>query len=183
MSDALFLKRLRPIWKEIPVTVTRPNDTTAYVVGDTFANATSAAAMLTFANAALYAGGAFELSHVRMVSSNNSSTVKPDVDLYLLNATLATPPVDNAAWAPSDTEALTVIDHVLLDGSTGGCELNSAANASGNILIHSGNSGRVLGCAAGSTSLYGVPRIGGLDGYTPVALEAWTVTLCGWQIP
>jgi hypothetical protein len=182
MSAAdLYLRRIAAAYTTILATVTRPADTSAYVVGDTIANATSGAAMLTFSNVARKAGGAFFLHRMIWYSSNNPTT-KADIDVHLLNDTLGTPPVDNGVWAPSDAESEQWITSVLLPMATYAKTLNGTAGAGGNLVVESDYIGKLLICKAGSTTLYGVPRIASSGGYTPANAETFKFALIGEQV-
>lgn len=177
-----FLAKATPNQIVITGTITRPNDTAAYAQGDCIANATSGAAMLTFTNLARRKGGAFLLNRVMFGWSQSGSVNKPDLDLFFLNATMATPPVDNAALAMTDAESLTVQGVTVIPSNNTARTTNSAATGSGNLICESDPQDKILVCNGDTTNMYGVVRVLNTGGYTPIALEVYTFALIGEQL-
>lgn len=173
-SDSLFLKRLLAIPKVVTQSVTRPNDTTTYTAGDALANATSGAAMLTFSNMARKAGGGFILQRM-VICCSAKQTLLPDMEIFFLDTTMATPPVDNTFRTMTDAESETVIGSIFVPGQVYSKSTNNTSGAGGNIIINSENLGMLMCCAAGSTSIYCVPSFA--NAYVPVANEKFTFKL------
>jgi hypothetical protein len=90
--------------------LTRPADTTAYAAGDAVGDATTGAAMtFTPVGGGLNVGG--EIKGASCISSQNAGT-KPDLQLWLFSAALASNPADNAAFAPTDNDMLNFIGRI-----------------------------------------------------------------------
>lgn len=153
----------------VQATATRPNDTTAYDVGDVIGS--SPAANLEFAGVARVKGGGARLTAVTLHKSTKTVTAA-DVDLYLFDAA-PTAIADNAEWLPSDAEARTIVAFVrFVNGDA--AQTGGSTNATGAIWQKSVPPVQVV-CAAGSTTLYGV--LVARAAHTPAAQEVWAVTL------
>ena len=72
----------------------RPNDTTAYAVGDWVADATNGQAVIR--NIASHPGGSFYITSIEVQGGNTAEVWQPKVALY--QRPRATVPADNAAW-------------------------------------------------------------------------------------
>jgi len=157
--------------KVVTAAITRPNDTTAYTAGDSIADKTSAATLLTFTDAARHAGGSGVLLDALLVDSA-AQTTKLDAELYLFDTTM-TAPVDNAAWAPTDAILATLVAIVDFGSSPWvGCP---TAGADGNVAYQVQNNNAGFVCGASSRDLFGV--LVARNAYTPVALEVLTIRL------
>lgn len=83
----------------VQATQNRPADTTAYTAGDVMGT------QMTFNPL----GGALNLGgQIKALSVNTSqaAATPPDLELWLFSQGMATPPVDNAAFAPSAADML-----------------------------------------------------------------------------
>lgn len=87
-------------------TITRPADTTAYAAGDTMSDATGNA-HLTFSGLPIKTGEGAMIEAAVFIDSVLAAT-PPDVELWLFSADIATI-ADNAAFAPTDAELLTLV--------------------------------------------------------------------------
>lgn len=177
----LLVRRATPTDKEVVASFTRPNDTTAYAVGDVIANATSSASMLHFPNLARKPGGSFFVHRAVWIWSQSGSVNKPDLDLHMFNAVMGTPPVDNAAMAITDAESETWRCTITIQGKTYAKTTNGAATGSGNMVVESEYLGKLLVCAPTSRDYWAVVRVLNSNGYTPIAQEKFTFALIGEQ--
>jgi len=108
MSDALFIKRNRPLTTLSEVSKTRPADTATYAAGDVVNESTSAGTVWTFNNMARGAGLGGVIQSAILVSSLAPPTLKGEFELYLFDTAPGTQN-DNVAWAPSDAEAKKIV--------------------------------------------------------------------------
>jgi len=144
--------------------ITRPDNITAYAAGDVITNAT--AICLTFPDCAKEKGDSGVITQVTIIDSIQAATPLTG-ELWLFSATL-TPADDNAAFAPTDAQALTCIG-VIPFTSAGYLAANS-------VVVHISNfGGLTFQCAADNTSLYGV--LVARNAYAPTALETFQVKL------
>jgi hypothetical protein len=161
---------LRPKTVCIEATLTRPADTTAYAAGDAMADSTSAPTVLTFANCARENGGGGVIQSAVLIDSTGQATAL-DVDLVLYDTSI-TPTNDNAAWAPSDSDANTSVGFIAFRGtSTSG----GTSKSSNNNVIDPGALSKSFKCASSSKNLYG--QLVARNAYTPVSGEAFKVRL------
>ncbi len=154
-------------------TITRPSNTTAYTAGDAISEITTNDHFI-FSNIFRpgtqnkQLGGA--IATARLHSSANKST-KLDAELWLFHTDIVKV-VDNDAFAPTDTEMLTlvgIIDFPLANWKVG----NAGADAAGNAVCEAFNLGLALKSA--TTDLYG--QLVARNAYTPVSGEIFTVEL------
>lgn len=82
--------------------------TTAYAAKDCVGG------LMTFANAARYAGGSLVIENIILANKTTTITPDVDVDLVLFNALPATSFTDNAAFAPSSADLLKICGYVNL---------------------------------------------------------------------
>jgi hypothetical protein len=144
------------------VTFTRPADTTAYTAGDVVCNA----ATLVFPRCAR--NGSAVLQHAKIVTSANVAT-KPDLDLWLFDTTIAAV-ADNAAFAPTDAEMLTLI--AVVPFATADFKVGlSGSGGSGNAVCEIKN----LGIPLNASTLYG--QLVARNAYVPIASEVFKITL------
>jgi hypothetical protein len=160
------LTLLRPVSKVITVGKTRPGDTTTYAAGDVIAESTSAATVWTFPGFARSAGLGGILQGAELIGST-AQTLKLDAELHLFDVAPVTQN-DNVAWAPSDTE---------IESSLGFVSFATASwkTAGANGLIAAEGIAKVMQCAAGQTSLFGI--LIARNAYVPTSGEKWTVRL------
>lgn len=149
--------------------VTRPNDTAGYVAGDVINNATSGAAHQSI-TVGRVAGGSGVIIGALLIISTAQST-KLDAEVWLFSSPLGTAPNDNAAFAPSDAEMLTLVDIIPFG--------NNPTVGSGNVAYRARDLSTVYQCAEGSQTLtwYIIPR----NSYTPTAQEVYTLILDNLQ--
>jgi len=166
MSDALFIKRNRPVTKTITVSKVRPADTTVYAAGDVLAESTSAATVWTFSDTVRGSGLGGTIQSAELIDSAAAAT-KPELELWLFDASLTTQN-DNAAWNPSDTEMKACIGMILFPA---GGFMTAGANG----MIMASNLVLPFQCAAASSTLYGILVV--RNAYTPVSNEEFTIRL------
>lgn len=158
-----------PIATTIDVTVTRPNDTTAYAANDELSDSTSAPAVITVTGAARASGGSVRLISARLIDSSNQAT-KPQLLIFLFDTT-TTPGNDNSAFAPSDSVMNTCVGVLPFNIWYPG---DDTSGATGNAV--SPYMGPVLNIkTSGSANLFA--RIKVLNAYTPTAQEAFKLRL------
>lgn len=148
---------------QLQATITRPADTTAYTAGDVVG-----AASVLFQPTGNGVGLGGEIKAASCVSSANVAT-KPDLQLWLFTAAVASVTADNAAFAPTDAEMLTFMGRI--DFPTGNFKAANAGSAA------AGNAA----CIATALSLpvpayvYGVLVV--QNAYVPVSAEVFTLNL------
>jgi hypothetical protein len=169
-SDALYIKRNRPVTTIVSASYTRPADTTAYGAGDVVANSTSAATVLTFSNIARGPGLGGVIQHALLIDSAAQST-KPDLELWLFD-TAPTMQNDNAAWNPSDAELEALIGRIDF-------ALGSFKTAGANGATQAANISVPFQCTAAVQAIYGVLVV--RNAYTPVSAEKFTIRLHALQ--
>jgi hypothetical protein len=145
----------------------RPANTTTYTAGDVVCNA----ATLIFPNGPASTGSV--LQHAVITTSANVAT-KPDLELWLFSATVAAV-ADNAAFAPTDAEMLTLV--AVVEFPTADFKVGlSGAGTSGNAVCEAKNLGIPLNPAsAQNAELYG--QIVVRNAYEPISAEAFKVVL------
>lgn len=147
--------------------ITRPANATQYAAGEVITADTPAA--LSFAGVGRANGAGSWIYNARVVSANPAATVGAP-KLYLFSATL-TPAADNAAFAPSDAEALTCLGTILFD---------KASKTTNNVVYEPYNfTPMFVKCPAGGTGIFGVLTT--TTAYTPASGEVLTTILDGEQ--
>jgi hypothetical protein len=147
-------------------TYTRPNDTTAYAAGDALSDNTTAgsATNLTFSSVARSNGESGLIVDAWVIDSVAAGT-KPSLELWLYDTAPAAAG-DNAAFAPSDAEALNVVAVIPF----------TTFYAGSNNCVSRGDFTAVpFVCASGATALYGQVVV--RNAYTPSANEVFTFKL------
>ncbi len=141
-------------------TVTRPADTTAYAAQDVIANATSGAAVITFANAARINGGSGTITKARAVTDQAANTARLRLHLYHTAPTMMQ---DNAAfltdWANRNKSIGAIDFGPMAQEATGGTAAG-ATNKTDRLAFV---------CPAGSSSIFGILET--LDGFTPASAQ------------
>ena len=153
--------------------VTRPANTTAYAAGDVVSNA--AGDRLNFDIKVDDNGLGGSIDAVIAVDAANQSTL-PDLELWLFDTDVAAV-ADNAAFAPTDAEMLTlvgVIDLPLADWKVGLSGAGASGNAA-NVVAPANLPFRVKRQTAGTHYLYGV--LVARNAYTPISAEVFTIKL------
>lgn len=153
---------------KITGSVQRPNDTTPYTARDVVGTAVTA--NITLTNVARVNGGGGMIFKTRVVTDANKAT-KPTFELWIFDTAPANV-ADNAAFAPSDAEMLTVQAVIPLSSGFVG---NAGADAAGNYILISDTVPFSFKCTALTRNLYAVLVI--TNGYTPVAQETFNVIL------
>lgn len=153
---------------KLSASLTRPANTTAYTAGDAVTDNTPAA--LAFANAARDTGKTGSIDALVIIGDANVTT-KPDLELWLF-AAAPTAVADNAAFIPTDAEALTCVGVILIPVADWKVGL-SGAGAAGNITQTIRNIGLLY--KVSDTTLYGQLVI--RNAYVPVSGEKFTVNL------
>lgn len=87
-------------------TITRPANTTAYAAGDTISDATGDA-HFTFTGLPIHTGHGGMVEAALVIDSVVAAT-PPDLELWLFSSDIAAI-ADNAAFAPTDTEVLSLV--------------------------------------------------------------------------
>ncbi len=159
----------RPNSRTLEASYTRPANTTTYAAGDVLAESTSAATILTFANAARAVGGGGVIQNAVMVDSA-AETLKPSIELYLFDTAPAMEN-DNEAWAPTDAEMEKCLGVIVFDGTATG----KFKAGSGNGVVAADALSLSYQCAAASTSLFGIAVV--RNAYVPVSAEKFTFRL------
>lgn len=126
-------KAVAPYAATLTTTITRPADTTAYAVNDTYADSTSAptAGGFTFTGAGSASGKSGVITALTVINSNDPATPMQG-ELWIFDSA-PTAVNDNAAFALSDADALKlvgVIPFALLT-TTGGSGTNSFFHLAG----------------------------------------------------
>jgi hypothetical protein len=129
-------------------------------------DSTSAPTVASVAGCARLPGGGGTIQNAQLISSGGATGA--DVDVFVFSATLASPGNDNAAFTPSDAEALTCVAVLPFKSA------NSSASAN-NRVWYLDNLWKIFQCAGAGTALFWVPVWRGA--YTPVASEQFTLTL------
>lgn len=151
------------------ITFVKADATTQYTAGDVICNA----ATLVFPNA--IRGGSGLLNFATITTSNNA-TAKPTLELWLFDTTIAAV-ADNAAFAPTDAEMLTLIGVVRFESSDFKVGLSGAAT-NGNAMCQVSNIGIPLARAVGQGGdIYGQLVDRTTAGYVPIALEQFRIRL------
>jgi hypothetical protein len=149
------------------VSFARPANTTTYTAGDVVCNA----ATLIFPKGAASFGSVIQ--HAVLTSSSNP-TLKGDFELWLFDTTIAAV-ADNAAFAPTDAEMLTLVG--IVPFATADFKVGlSGADGAGNVACQSSNLGIPLNpVSAQNSALFGhlVVR----NAYVPISAEAFKIVL------
>lgn len=147
---------------------TRPDNTTAYAVGDVINESASAGTGWVFNRAVRKAGGS---GSIKRVYINDSAFVATNLsaELFLFDTVVGVDN-DNATNTLTDAEMLTCVAVVPVSTSRPG---TITAGAGGNALIESAAVDIPFVCAATSTTLYGV--LIAKNAYVPVAEEIFTI--------
>lgn len=157
--------------RTLDVTITRPNDTTAYTAGDTLSDSTSAPTSMKFSTGDGKPSG--KISSAVAISSANLAT-KPDLELWLFDTDVAAASfLDNAAAAFSDAEVNSLVAKIAFPVASW-VPGNMTANAGGNAVCTVTPGVRFNGIQ-GKDQLFGVVVV--RNAYTPVALEAFKFRL------
>jgi hypothetical protein len=152
--------------KSVTATLTRPSDTNAYAADDSVSSSTSAPTVVTLSAMARANGLGGRIRSAFMVDSAYSAT-PGQFESWLLDTT-ATPTNDNAAFAPTDAHAKTVVAHIVWNLSYPG---DKTVGTNGNRLYVgtvTTNDGHFK-CAAADTALYLIHAV--RNAYTPISGE------------
>lgn len=153
---------------KISGSVQRPNDTTTYAARDVIGTAVTA--NITLADVARIAGGSGFIFKTRIISSANKA-LKPTFELWIFDTAPANV-ADNAPFAPSDAELLTV--QAVIPVTTGYVG-NAGADANGNYILISDAVPFSFKCTSLVKNLYAVLVV--TNAYIPIAQEIFTVVL------
>lgn len=156
---------MRPKFRKVSATLTRPNTTDQYAAGDEISNSTTAPAILELAGVVKRVGQGGVIRAIQVHGSVNAAT-DPTLDVFLFDTSHAINN-DNAAFAPSDAQMLTCIGGVSM-----GTAFQSGAN---NIMFQVRELNLPFVCAAASTSLFA--RLVERGTYTPASGETFAVVL------
>lgn len=151
------------------VSFARPANTTTYAAGDVVCNA----ATLIFPAGAR--NGSAIIQSATITSSNNATT-KPDLELWLFDTAIAAV-ADNAAFAPSDAEMLTLIDVIKFPVADFLVGLSGAVT-DGNVMCSARNLGIPINpspLAMSNSAIYGQLVV--RNAYVPISAEAFQVRL------
>ena len=150
---------------------TRPENTTAYAAGDVVSGAT--AAVMKFSKCAGQGGQGGSVRSVMIISSADQTT-KLDADLWLFDAAPAIAD-DNAAFAPTDAEILTVVGVVSVVGTTAANTKVGLTTGTGNQVFINDGLDIPFACAKTDAALYGI--LVARNAYTPVSAEVFRIKL------
>jgi hypothetical protein len=166
LSGSVYASKQVSIATEVPVTLTRPNDTDAYAANDAITTATSTASAYTFAGCGLTNGASGTIIDATLILSDPNAVVANfELWLFVNNPAI---PNDNAAFAFSDSEANDVACVIKFYSS-------DYSDSSNNRVYHMWNPQRMFKCDSDDTALYGVLKT--LDAFTPVAQSTFRVKL------
>jgi hypothetical protein len=154
----------------VTASFTRPADTTAYAFGDVVADSTTAPTVITFANCARANGGSGWIVGAKLVDSANQ-TVKGIFELWLFSAAPGLDN-DNAAFTPTDAEALTAFGPLLFSAGHVG---DATAGAGGNFVYPLNGVAVPFVAGGGTTSLFGELVV--RNAYTPVSAGTFAFEL------
>lgn len=160
--------------RKVSATLTRPNDTTQYAIGDVVANSTTAPVAIAFAGVVRDHNGTNEIKKAFMIDSANQST-KGDFELWLFH-TAPTMDNDNAAFTPTDAELLNLVAVITFAGAD--AVVGDATSGAGGNAVYFGkfkSTSSIVGTKASAKALHGV--FVARNTYTPVAQEAFTFEL------
>lgn len=144
---------------------TRPNDTTAYTIGDLVANSTTAGSVVPMS---LTATNSFAVNQTRItrvrLSKTGTTPTNANFRVHLYGGTPNAANGDNGAWSTSQAaNYLGNIDVTAMLAFTDGCTGVGAATAGSELLLrYSGTLNALLEAKAA---------------YTPVANEVFTLTI------
>lgn len=168
------MEKVRSSGHTVTATLTRPNDTSAYAAGDVMADSTSAPTIpLTFLGVTIESPGNAVIQSLTLIDSANNAT-KPDLELWLFD-TVPGVENDNAAFAPTDAETMTLVAVIPIP-ATMFVVGNAGSAAAGNAVCDIQNLGIPVNTnVTGRTTLWGFLVV--RNAYTPVANEQFTVRL------
>ena len=146
------------------VSVTRPADTTAYAPGDVVGTAVTGTLIIPNASFGEFDAGIIQQA---VVVSSAAVGTSPDLELWLFDSTVAAI-ADNAAWAPTDAEMLTLVGIVEFPTADWKLASTSAVCVADNISLP-------FNTKKGTSKLYGVLVV--RNAYVPVSGEIFTLRL------
>ncbi len=147
----------------------RPNNATAYSIGDVIANTTNIL-QETFAVARVQGGSGKIVSASLAVTANQTSVTTGSFELWLFDTAVAAHELDNIAFTPTDADLIRLVG-VLQFLDTDVFEATLTAGAGGNVAYMAAQTFLPLGftCTALSQNLHAT--LVARNAYTPVALE------------
>jgi hypothetical protein len=161
-----------PHHKRLTSVLTRSADTADYADGDIVANSATVPVVNVLTGAALANGRGGTIKSLILIDSNKAATAA-DLELWFFNAAY-TATNDNAAFAPTDTEAESVELIVKLPAA-GAIIGNAGAAAAGNRIYQINDIDKDFRCAAASKNLWWALVL--RSAYTPVSAEKFTLKL------
>ena len=141
-------------------------DTTQYSAGDVVGDSLTVANLQRFNGMARYNGGGGIIQSAILVDSVAAAT-KLDSVLYLFDAPIVTQ-VDNAVWAPTDTDMLSCVGKIPFP--TGAFDVCGA-----NGIIAVTGIGLAFSCRPNDQNLYGI--LVARNAYTPASIEVFEMRL------
>ena len=157
--------------------ITRPSNTTAYAAGDVVSEVTTND-HLTFSLANLTSGfqvvGTGKIESARCMINANQAT-KPDLELWLFDTDIAEV-ADNSAFAPTDTEILTLVG--VIDFAVANFKVGLAGSGAAGNIVQQINNLDIPYKTAGDNqngNLYGQLVV--RNAYTPISAELFHVEL------
>lgn len=158
-------KRVTFSSNEVLVTVTRPNDSIAYAIGDVVSDSTSATTLNEIAGAGRYNAGAGFIIGIRITTSKKQIT--PQLRIHFYNANNPTVAADNAPMVRLDADESKYLGCVDLPAMTTGADTtNSTESTAENTWVE-----KFFKCAAGTTSIWFI--IETLDAFTPATVQTF----------
>lgn len=158
--------------KVIRDSIIRPANTTAYAAGDVISEVTTND-HYTFENPVLGGELSGYIEEAKMMINANQTT-KPDLELWLFDTDIAEV-ADNSAFAPTDTEILTLLG--IIDFGVDNWKVGlSGAGASGNIVQQVRNINLPIRATGNADrNIYGQLVV--RNAYTPIDSEQFDVEL------
>ena len=152
----------------IPASVTRPADTTAYAANDLVANSATAGSVVPLSwSVGRYSGGSVCIRRGKL-SKTATSTTNASFRLHLYTSSPTVTNGDNGVWVSTESGYLGAID-ITVDRAF------SASAAGIGVPV----AGSEINAVLTGTTLYGLLEARGA--YTPASGEMFTVTLELWQ--
>ncbi len=146
---------------------TRPNDTTAYAIGDVVSNSTSSTTLMTFSGAGRLNAGSGYITKAKLVTSQAANVAS--FRLWLWNANNPTVAADNAAYAFTYADNSKWIGYLDFPGMA--TSVGSGTGAFTQMI----DTRLSYICAAASTSLFGFLET--RTAFTPAAQQTFEIYL------
>jgi hypothetical protein len=145
-------------------TLTRPNDTTAYVSKDSISNSTSSPILNTISSIARITGGGGYITKIRANTNQSACTTRLKLHIYFDSSSISAI-ADNSPFTVLDTNFAKRVGSIDLPAfSTSGSGSDSAETISADLRVG-------FKCLSGSRNLYFAVET--TDAFTPNALQTF----------